>query len=227
MEISKKIEGRAMMGASPEVAVNPPQQEADFHIMLEAMLETIVTGPDGKVKHHQERKAESFLRAFIELLYAHAIGAFRHTAVEMRDTSDALQYIIAHTDNWYMDYDAADDVRGIIVGTGSTAPNISDHWMETPIASGAGLGQLGYSAMAVGFPGINANMSQITITRSFANATGALVTVHEIGVVTRAYDRTATPAVRYFLILRDVIPAGISVPDGDTLTVNYRLQAEA
>ena len=226
MERSKKIEGKAMMGASPAAVVTPPQQEADFHIMLEAMLETIVTGPDGEVRHHQERKAESFLRAFIELLYVHAIGAFRHTSVSMRDTGNTLRYIIAHTNNWFMDYDAAVDTRGIMVGTGNTAPNISDYYMETPIASGGGLGQLNYSAMAVGFPAINASISQITLTRNFANASGAAITVEEIGLVTRAYDRTATPVVRYFLILRDVIAGGIAVPDGDTLTVNYRLQAE-
>ena len=95
--------------------------------------------------------------------------------------------------------------------------------METLIVHGVGVGQLQYSDMAIAQPAINLAVSQVTVTRDFANASGGAVTVNEVGFAITGYEATLT--TRYFLVIRDVIAGGISVPNGDTLTVNYRIQA--
>lgn len=217
------------MKVKPEVRVEKPNQGADVHILMEAVLETIVRSPDGKVSHHDIRKSESFVRQWIELLWLSASGvnvSHGGWGYPMRDTGNTLRQMIRHANNWFLAALATITTHGILVGLGNTAPTIDDYAMETLVVHGTGADQLQYSAMAVGFPGVNANISQITITRNFSNAMAAPgdVTVFEVGTGIRAVDTGATS--RFFLILRDVIPLGIVVPHGDTLTVNYRLQCE-
>ena len=119
---------------------------------------------------------------------------------------------------------AATSTFGVVVGTGAVAPTISDYQLGAQIAHGVGVGQLQYSAVTFGAPASDATTSQVTITRNFANASGGAITVNEIGLYCRAYYSSA---IGYFMIIRDVIAGGISVPNGQTLTVNYRPQAVA
>ena len=84
---------------------------------------------------------------------------------------------------------------------------------------------MNYSAVTFGTPAADATTSQITITRNFANVSAGSVVVNEIALYCCAYDTGAT--LRYFCIIRDVIAGGITVPNGQTLTVNYRPQAVA
>ena len=111
---------------------------------------------------------------------------------------------------------------GTVVGTGNTAPTINDYVMETPIAHGAGAGQLQYGAVSWGAPSSDASVSQFTITRNFANGSGGDITVNEIGLIMNS--QYGDVELNY-LTVRDVVGGGILVPDGETLTVNYRIQA--
>ncbi|GAH71984.1 unnamed protein product, partial [marine sediment metagenome] len=71
----------------------------------------------------------------------------------------------------------------------------------------------------------DASVSQFTITRNFSNAAvGGDITVNEIGLYVKGYD--TEDDTYYFMIIRDVIAGGIAVPDGQTLTVNYREQVQ-
>ncbi len=214
------------MKAQPEARVEDPENKAaDIHVLMQAELEITVKDKDGKVSRQEVRKAESFVRGWLELFWVHANNLNTWPGYEIRDTGGELRPMITHTSNWFLHALAAVDTHGILVGLGSTTPTMDDYEMENQIPHGIVHPQLQYSDMAVGYPGINMNTSQITITRSFANASGSAVTVYEIGAAVRA--RSVLPgADRYILVLRDVIAAGISVPDGDTLTINYRLQAE-
>jgi hypothetical protein len=116
---------------------------------------------------------------------------------------------------------ADDFTYGVVVGTGVGAPTINDYQLGTIISHGSGAGELQYSAVTWGAPASDATTSQMTITRNFANASGGDITVNEIGLYMKSYDG----ANRYFCVIRDKIDGGITVPDGQTLTINYRLQA--
>jgi hypothetical protein len=194
-------------------------------------LELTVRDKRGKVTEHRVLKSESFVRQFLELLYVQmtyqpdGIMSVRDTTNNLRDVKS---YLSTGTANINVIFDMAavanDTNYGILVGTGNTAPTINDYMIETLIAHGVGAGQLQYGLVAFGAPASDATTSQITVTRDFANGSGGAITVNEIGLVCRAPYGPAT-SIEYFLIVRDVIGGGINVPNGQTLTVNYRPQA--
>lgn len=202
------------------------------HVLAEgavglALEYTVTDDKTGKITSHGIQKSESFVQQFLQLLFlmmnmTPPVAA----ATDVRDTSNTLRNVVHGGSNWYCGALITDATYGIQVGTGNTAPVISNYVMETLIAHGVAGGQLQYSAVTFAAPAADATTSQFTITRNFANGSGGAITVNEIGLVCRAYDVAGSfVTVRYFLIVRDVIGGGIAVPNGQTLTINYRPQA--
>jgi hypothetical protein len=193
---------------------------------LGAMLDWTVHDPQtGKIKEQHTQKSESFVQAFIQLLFIKMAVTPYGSAIAVTDTGNTARNMICHrgavTYKWMFETTAAATVviNGIIIGTGNTAPVIGNYAIETLIPHAT----MNYSAVTWGLPAADATTSQLTITRNFSNVSGGAVTVNEIALYCMAYDNTAT--VRYFCIIRDVIAGGIAVPNGQTLTVNYRPQA--
>jgi hypothetical protein len=154
---------------------------------------------------------------------------------EIRDVTNTLVHIAFSGETFATDAAANDDSYGIVVGIGSTAPTINDYALETRIDDGVGAGELQYGGVTYGLPTSSATESHFTITRDFSNASGGDITVEEIGLYVRAmyawigdaYDRTDNLTdYPVLMTIRDVT-GGITIPDGETLTVNYRLQATA
>lgn len=209
-------------------------QKEKIHTLLEsgelgAMIDWKVWDPKtGKVLEKVSRKSESYVRQFLELLFVQMTHPPRNYGVDVRDTSNTVRTVVIY-DMQVTNYNYIFDVReaaagtffGIRVGTGNTAPTINDYALQTPIVHGAGAGQLQYDAVAFGIPAADTTTSQLVITRNFSNASGGAIVVEEVGLICRAFYPTAAG---YFLIIRDVT-GGINVPNGQTLTVNYRLQA--
>jgi len=77
----------------------------------------------------------------------------------------------------------ADVGKGIIVGTGITAINVSDNKLTTPIANGSAAGQLRFGAThTTGIHGA-ADDCHYRVSSSFINTSGGSITVEEIGLV--------------------------------------------
>jgi hypothetical protein len=196
------------------------------------VLELTVKDKAGNVKHHSVRKGESFTRQFAELLFVQMGCLPEVQPLDVRDTSNVVWEIA----NDYHNFDASaltgDTLYGIQVGTDSTAPTISDYALGTKIDHGTGAGQLQYGNVAFGLPTATAVLSYFTITRDFSNASGGAITVNEIGLVTLMNPimllyTSSRPAAVYALVIRDVIAGGVTINNGETLTVNYRQQATA
>jgi len=214
---------RAQVGLNCQLKKVEPER---IHSLLEpgelgAMLDLKVFDPKtGKITEQLSKKAESYVKQFLQMLFI-KMGAsvdvisMTDTGGVARNVSEAsypTSYTIFETNA------AITDVNyGIIIGTGSTAPTINDNKIETLIAHAT----MNYSAVTFGAPAADNTTSQFTITRNFANVSGGAVTVNEFALYTRHWDG----AFRYFCLIRDVIGGGIAVPNGQTLTVNYRLQA--
>ncbi len=210
--------------------VNPDK----IHTLLEpgelgAMIDWKVWNPKtGNVLEQVSKKSESYVRQFLELLFVQMTKPPRNYGIDVRDTSNTVRTVVVY-DMQASNYNYLLDVReaaaganyGIRVGTGNTAPTINDYAIETPIAHGAGAGQLQYDTVTFGTPASDATTSQLVVTRNFSNASGGAIIVEEVGLICRAFYLTAAG---YFLIIRDTT-GGINVPNGQTLTVNYRLQA--
>jgi hypothetical protein len=200
---------------------------------LSAVLELIVRKPDGTIRERRELKSQSFVRQFMDLLWVQMGMVQEVSYLELRDVNNNLLPVAFSSINFSTDALANDDLYGILVGTGAVAPTINDYALGTQIADGVGAGELQHGAVTYGMPTASATVSHFTITRDFSNASGGVVTVNEIALYVKGHqawisdydDRDALD--QYFMTIRDVIGGGIAVPNGDTLTVNYRLQATA
>ncbi len=189
-----------------------------------ATIEWFVTNKEGKITQHQpEKRSESFVQNFIYLLRQGMENGFAFMAPELTDTSNVVWRFPNCIYIFNAQAAAANANAGICVGSGSTAPTITDYKIETQIAHGVGAGQLSYGDVTFSVPVASATVSQFTITRNFANGSGGAITVNEIGLICTTKDLIYVD--RYLLLIRDVIGGGISVPNGETLTVNYRPQA--
>lgn len=191
---------------------------------LGAILELIVRDRDGKITQQQKMLSRSFVKQFLQGLWVcstYIYAAQGMPGISIKDTSGNLQRITSHQQNWRCDALINDDTFGIMVGTGITAPTIDDYQMEAKIAHGVAAGQIQYSAVTFGAPTEDGITSHFTITRDFANASGATITVREIGLVVKLFNYAG--GTYYFLTIRDAV--NIALPDGETLTVNYRIQA--
>lgn len=208
------------------------------HIVFEpgeigAVLEITVKKKDGSIREHRVMKSESFVRQFLDLLMMQAAMANELSYHEIRDITNTLRRIAFSGETFATDAAANDDTYGIMVGTGNTAPTISDYALETKINDGVGAGELQYGGVTYGLPTSSATESHFTITRDFSNASGGDITVEEIGLYVRAmyawigdYAERTDSGTEFpvFMTIRDVT-GGITIPNGETLTVNYRLQA--
>ncbi len=213
----------AQVKAKPELEIVNEGQIPNLlvHGEVGAALELTVKDKNNKVTDHRIMESRSFVRQFLELLFVEFNKLPPKAALLMKDIGGSPRYIR----EGYRNFDCAGGVgelaRGIMVGTGTTAPTIDDYRLETTIAHGLSAGQLQYGGVTFGLPASDPTTSQFTITRDFANASGGDITVSEIGLYVVGWDGSA----RYFMVIRDVITGGIVVPNGQTLTVNYREQA--
>lgn len=188
-----------------------------------ATIELSVRDKDGKITDHRgPMRSKSFVRQFLELLWIQMYQIESVLPYSMKDTGNVARDI--QESGYTFDTTAiiGDVTHGIIVGTGAVAVDIDDYVLGTPIAHGVAPTQLQYGAVAFGAPASDATTSQFTITRDFANGSGGDITVNEIAVYVKGKENTTD---RYFMTIRDIIGGGILVPNGQTLTVNYRPQA--
>ena len=186
-----------------------------------AIIDWKVTDKNGKVLSSQCRRAESFVKVFMDLLRIQMCGYYGVDNPDVVNYSGYKQGINNDKLHFASIALANDALFGILVGTGATAPAITDYKMEILIAHGTGAGQLQYGAVTFGAVSADATTSQFTITRNFANGSGGSITVNEAGLAVKAYGYST---LHYFLTIRDAT-GGIAVPNGSTLTINYRLQA--
>ncbi len=191
---------------------------------LGAVVELIVRNKRGEITDRQVMLSKSFVKQFLQFLWLHCLylpqgsGQWQYF---VKDVDGNLQNMGCSYYDWNCNGPINDATYGIMVGTGTTAPTINDYQMETKIAHGVGAGQMQYSATSFGAPTEDGTTSHFTVTRDFANNSGGSITVREIGLINQFRDWGN--AIRYFLTIRDAV--NITVPDGETLTVNYRIQA--
>lgn len=209
-----------------DIRANPKldviKEEEIKHLLLPgevgAILELTVSNKDGKVTEKRVLKSKSFVRQFLELLWVQAFPIPEVVTYSVRDTGNILRAICESGFIFACNAAAADVTLGIIIGTGAVAPTINDYVIGTIIPNAT----MNYGGVTFGTPASDATTSQFTITRNFANVSGGAVTVNEIALYVKGYKYNTA---YYFMTIRDVIAGGIAVPNGQTLTVNYRLQA--
>jgi len=198
---------------------------------LGAVLEWQITRPDGTLREHRVKKSESYVRQFIDLLMVQMMAVSEMLPAFIRDVNNVVREVAVSSLNFQSTAAANDDSYGSVVGTGNTPPTIDDFALPTKVANGVGAGQLQYGGVTFGLPTSNLTISHFTVTRNFANASGNPIAIYEIGLYVKGdnplpwLENRGSRSLRYnFCTIRDVIVAGISILNGETLTVNYRQQ---
>jgi hypothetical protein len=194
----------------------------------EIYWEVEVRDENGKLLKFKRFKAHSYLKQYLGLIkgiMAHKFSFSNHGNVTITDTSGTNRTYPksdGYVNNFAMPImaDANEGDYGPAIGTSDTPNTINTYAMGGIIAHGSGSGQMMYGATTLENPSNpSGNDWVIRIIRTFSNSSGASITVKEIGIIVKVNDINST--TRYFLIARDVISAGITVPNGSTLTVRY------
>jgi len=173
---------------------------------------------DGKCIYYRRYRSRSFVANFINALFTNLSGqsvtlvtTSGSTSSQSASQSGNFSLLVSDGSN--------NDSYGIQIGAGTTAPTITDYSLSQLISNGTSVGQMQYGAVTVMSPIINTtnNTGYFTVTRAFTNNSGGSITVSEVGLVMEVF-------LSYFLIIHDLLPTPITVPNGSTLSIAYEIQ---
>ena len=181
---------------------------------VKAYLKIKVINEKGKCIYYRRYRSRSFVANFINIMFA---GFFFQSVTLV--TTGGSTFSTSVPNPLYVLDSSNDDNYGIQIGTGTTAPAITDFSLKQLIPNGTSAGQMQYGAVSVMSPVINTtnNTGYVAITRAFTNNSGGNITVSEVGVVISPYGHNT-------LIIHDLLPTPITVPNGSTLSIAYEIQ---
>ena len=181
---------------------------------VKAYLKIKVINEKGKCIYYRRYRSRSFVANFIKIIFTNLFNQ----SVTLVSTGGST-YSTSGSNALNVNDGSNDDNYGIQIGTGTTAPAITDYRLTSLIPNGISAGQMQYGAVNVMSPVINTtnNTGYITVTRAFTNNSGGSITVSEVGLV-------ANYTGQYTLIIHDLLPSPITVPNGSTLSIAYEIQ---
>lgn len=112
---------------------------------------------------------------------------------------------------------------GIVVGTGSTTPTISDTSLVTKIAHGTGSGQLSYADVEIDGVTVSGATASWSYKRVFTNNSGASITINE----TAMYALGPLVTTAAVMLCRDIISGGRLVGNTQSVEVKYTVSVTA
>jgi len=181
---------------------------------VKAYLKIKVINEKGKCIYYRRYRSRSFVANFINIMFA---GFFFQSVTLV--TTGGSTFSTSGSNPLNVQDSSNDNSYGIQIGTGTTAPAITDFSLKQLIPNGTSAGQMQYGAVSVMSPVINTtnNTGYVAITRAFTNNSGGSITVSEVGVVVNFSSNN-------FLIIHDLLPTPITVPNGSTLSIAYEIQ---
>jgi len=167
------------------------------------------------------KRVKSFVRAWVDILYVQ-ISSSTFSAPGVPDITNATRRITTDAVNFCMLGAAGITNMGIVVGTGSNPVAMTDFELQTLIAHGVGAGQLQYGDTAF-TESVTVGASRYCVmSRTFTNASGANITVNEVGIHERARQSIAPAGSYYFLSERTLLT--FTINNGANKTVSYRMR---
>lgn len=170
---------------------------------IQAVVAFEVRDRYGQLKSYKKKEANSFVRAFIDILYAQMLSGAT-SSISGLDISNTSRTLKATGNSFAMSDGvgggAGDLNVGIIAGTGTSAVALADYKIGTVIAQGAGAGQLQYGAVGLGQPTTVGSTRKFTVTRTLTNGSGADINVTELALYAVCQD--TGDVNRYFCIDR-------------------------
>jgi hypothetical protein len=225
------VKAKPNINLNKVVSLDFPDEQLMEEGELGVILEWQITDKNGKLipERSGKKKAESFVRQFLELLWVGMDFIGHQWGYDLTNTDGVSRTVFSSCTLFTTTAAITDTTHGIVVGTGAVAPTINDHALGAKIAHGTGVGQVQYGNVAYGLPTSTASASSFTIVRAFSNVSGGAITINEVGLYVKCMTALMAsggvfPSYSYFMTIRDVIAGGISLLNGETLTINYRFQ---
>ena len=197
---------------------------------VKAYLKIKVINKNGKCTYYRRYRSRSFVIGFLNVIFSNLSGQ-RITNINTSGTSYETGNPLSTADGMTVADGSNDNNYGIQIGTGTTTPAITDTRLSALITNGTGAGQMQYGGDNITGAVTNTsnNTGYITVTRTFTNNSGASITVSEVGVVafaTTAVNGYGDPITsqQYYLIIHDLLPTPITVPNGSSLSISYEIQ---
>jgi len=166
----------------------------------------------GRVLTYRTEPSHSYVRAFIDWLYAH----FSQVGVALVPDTLGVNRTIANAASLNPLGPNNNSLYGPVLGTGSNAVAITDNALQTQIVHGVGAGQLDHELTA-GLGLVTAGSTRsFEYRRLFVNASGGVITANECGIY-------FTSGTFYFCAVRDLVSGGVAIPNGGTATLIYTI----
>ena len=205
-----------------------------YHYSFKMYCKVVARDDKGRVIYNKRFASKSFVANWIQWLYS----AFTNSTVHNMITTSGASAgggspclnsgpigvnngvtIMAGTGN---------PNYGIVVGSGTSTPTINDFELGIQIQNGTGANQLQYgnmTALSVIISSAN-NQMILEFQRTFVNGSGASVTVTEVGLIFNLAflsGSSSNTSNAYCLILHDLLPSAVIIPNGGSLSVTYEL----
>jgi len=187
---------------------------------VKAYLKIKVIDENGKCTYYRRYRSRSFVANFLRQIFTN----LSHQSVNNVNTSGG-SYSIVNYDTIIVNNVSNNDNYGILIGKGTSAPNIIDYNLSQVISNGASVGQMQYGAVSVtgAVTNTSTNTGYITVTRTFTNNSGSSITVSEVGLVAWSGNFSGQ-SNQFYLIIHDLLPTPITVPNGSSLSISYEIQ---
>lgn len=166
------------------------------------------------------KKHDPTVENFIKWLYPAFFGLGQVNMTDITGTSRAITW--SSTTRCQINGPEGNTNYGIVVGTGTNAVTITDYALQTQIVHGNTAGRLYHEAVTFGIPITSGYTRYFEFQRSFANNSGGDITVNEIGIYIYPTSQSY-----YYMYLRDVLSSGVTLSNGQALTVKYRITITA
>ena len=191
-------------------------------------VEVIVRSPDGLVYNGWKQKVDSFVANWYRYEYYRRNPVPASIDLRNMDTGDETLNIERTRDIrgavvnvlGFMTADKTGGYRSVILGSGQSPVGIDDYKLDTLIPHGTDPGQMVYKD-ASGL-GMSLENREVTVVRSFDNFSGGSVTIRETGICSGL--GVYTTLSNHALFVRDVLDVPVTVPDGYSVTVIYKLR---
>jgi hypothetical protein len=175
---------------------------------------TVISG--GKVIQHEKVPFRSFVHNFNRLME----GCYLYANQVVTNTvGGSYTFVPSNNTGMRLNAAAVDDRYGIVVGTGTTIPTISDTKLQTQITHGTGSTQLSHAVCAIATLTTTTTGSiatTLTVSRVFTNNSGVDIIVTELGLYFYGDGTSAVCGAR------DKVLSGLLIPPAATLDVRYK-----
>ena len=151
-----------------------------------------------------------FVQNFL-IMWSYSFTGISISALQTNNTNVSISV----QSSWPVNAPAGNANYGPMVGTGTTAPQVTNYNLQTKIAHGSGSGQLLYGATSLTAATTSGSTRFWKASRTFTNSSGSSITVNEVGLVL-AYQSTY-----YIMIARDVLSSGVVINNGQVGTLVY------